>query len=201
VEVNRKTLRFFRTPADLRKWFAANHDKATELWIGMYLKASGKGGIDYRQALDEALCHGWIDGIRKKLDADSFTTRFTPRKPASIWSNVNIAHVERLTREGRMLPPGIAAFEKRTPERSGVYSFEREHAELEPWMVREFKKNAAAWKFFSTQPKGYRRTTTWWIISGKREETRQKRLNELIALSASERRLPQLTPASRRNKS
>jgi uncharacterized protein YdeI (YjbR/CyaY-like superfamily) len=201
VEVNPRTLKFFRTAAELRRWFKSNHDKASELWIGMYIKSSGKGGVDYKQALDEALCYGWIDGIRKRLDDESFTTRFTPRKPTSIWSNVNIAHVKRLTEEGRMLPPGVAAFEKRTPERSGVYSFEREHAELPPDMMRQFKKNPTAWKFFSSQPHGYRRAATWWVISAKRDETREKRLSSLIALSGNAERLPQLIPIARRKKS
>ena len=189
MEVNQKTLKFFRTSNDLRRWLKSNHAKSTELWVGMYRKDTGKGGIDYKQALDEALCYGWIDGIRKKLDDESFATRFTPRKPTSIWSNVNVAHVERLTKEKRMMPPGIAAFEKRTPERTAVYSFEREQAELEPAMVKEFKKNQAAWKFFSAQPPYYRRLGAWYILSAKRDETRKKRLAMLIAASAKGKRI------------
>jgi uncharacterized protein YdeI (YjbR/CyaY-like superfamily) len=189
MEVNQKTLRFFRTPAELNRWLNSNHAKATELWVGMYRKDTGKRSIDYKQALDEALCFGWIDGIRKKLDDESFATRFTPRKPRSIWSNVNVAHVERLTREKRMRPAGIAAFEKRTPERTGLYSFERAHAELDPAMVKEFRKNKEAWKFFSAQTPYYRRLGAWYILSAKRDETRKKRLAALIAASAKGKRL------------
>lgn len=116
MEVNHKKLKFFKTQNDLRKWFEKNHATESELWIGMYRKDSGKGGVDYKQALDEALCYGWIDGIRKKLDADSFTQRFTPRRPKSVWSKVNIAHVKRLTEAGRMMPTGMAEFDKRSPE-------------------------------------------------------------------------------------
>jgi uncharacterized protein YdeI (YjbR/CyaY-like superfamily) len=197
VEVNKDRLRFFRTPAELRRWLAKNHDRSTELWIGFYRKDSGKGGINYAQALDEALCYGWIDGIRKKLDDESFTTRFTPRKPTSIWSNVNIAHVARLTKEGRMQPPGHAAFAKRTSERSGVYSFERESAELEPQMQKEFRKHRNGWKFFESQPPYYRRVASWWVISAKRDETRSSRLQQLITRSDLQERLPQFTPAPR----
>ena len=200
MEVNPKTLKFFRTPAELRRWFKSNHDKATELWIGMYLKSSGKGGVDYKQALDEALCYGWIDGIRKGLDAESFTTRFTPRKPTSIWSNVNIAHIKRLTDEGRMMPPGIAAYEKRSPERTGIYTFERAKVEFDADMLREFKKNSKAWKFFNEQPPYYRKLATGWVTGAKRDETKRDRLGKLIAVSAEESRLPQYIPLAKRKK-
>ena len=146
----------------------------------------------------KALCYGWIDGIRKKLDDESFTTRFTPRKPASIWSNVNIAHIKRLTDEGRMMPPGIAAFEKRTPERSGVYTFERENVEFDSSMLREFRKNPRAWKFFNAQPPYYRKLATGWVTGAKREETRRQRLSKLISVSAEEARLPQYIPIAKR---
>jgi uncharacterized protein YdeI (YjbR/CyaY-like superfamily) len=198
VEVRKDRLRFFRSVSELRRWLEKNHSKSDELWIGFYRKDSGKGGITYAEALDEALCYGWIDGIRKKLDTDSFTTRFTPRKPRSIWSNVNIAHIERLTREGRMMPPGIAAYERKDDARSGVYSFEREVARLEPKMVTLFKRNPQAWKYFEAQPPYYRRLTAWWVISAKKEETRARRLAQLIELSSRRQRLPQLVPAARR---
>lgn len=197
MDVRSDKLKFFRTAAAFRRWLEKNHERADELWIGFYKKDSGKGGITYAQALDEALCFGWIDGIRKGIDADAFTIRFTRRRKNSIWSNVNIRHIERLTTEGRMAAPGIAAYSLRTPERSGVYSFERETAELEPAMKQRFMKNRAAWKFFEAQPPYYRRVTSWWIISAKRDDTRERRLAQLIELSAQEKRLPQLTPAPR----
>lgn len=197
MEVRSDKLKFFRTAAAFRRWLEKNHERPDELWVGFYKKDSGKGGITYPQALDEALCFGWIDGLRKSLDQDAFTIRFTRRKPRSIWSNVNIRHVERLTQEGRMRPPGIAAYSSRTPERSGVYSFERETAELEPAMKQRFMKNRKAWKFFEAQPPYYRRIVSWWIISAKKNETRERRLAQLIEYSALQQRLPQLTPAPR----
>jgi uncharacterized protein YdeI (YjbR/CyaY-like superfamily) len=200
VEVRKDRLRFFRSGSEFRKWLDKNHSKSDELWIGFYRKDSGKGGITYPEALDEALCYGWIDGIRKKLDAESFTTRFTPRKPKSIWSNVNVNHVRRLTEEGRMMPPGLAAYLAKDSSRSGVYSFERDTAELEPQMIRQFKRKPAAWKYFQAQPPYYRRITSWWVISAKKEETRANRLARLIQHSARSERLPQLTPASRSTK-
>ena len=200
MEVNTDKLRFFRTSAQLRKWLDKNHDRETELWIGFHRTDSGKGGITYAQALDEALCYGWIDGIRKKLDETSFTTRFTPRKKNSIWSNVNVRHIERLTRDGRMMPPGIAAFDGKDEKRVGIYSFEREAAQLEPAMKTRFRKNLKAWKFFESQPPYYRKLAAWYVISAKRDETRDKRLTELIKYSAKEERLPPFVPASTRKK-
>lgn len=201
MEVRTENLKFFKTPAQLRRWFKANGARKSELWIGIHRKESGKGGVDYRQALDAALCFGWIDGIRKKLDDSSFTVRFTPRKTTSIWSNVNIAHVKRLTAEGRMMPEGVAAFRKRDPARSGIYSFERERADLEPAMIAEFRKNPAAWKYFESAPPYYRRVAGWWVISAKKEETRRKRLAQLISSSAKQSRLQQFTAAPRAKKS
>lgn len=200
MEVSKENLRFFRTSADLRRWLERNHDKARELWIGFYRKDSGKGGITYAEALDEALSYGWIDGIRKKIDDVSFTNRFTPRKKNSIWSNVNIRHIARLTREGRMMPPGLAAYNAKDERRAGVYSFEREKAELEPAMKTRFRKNPKAWKFFDSQPPYYRKLAAWYVISAKRDETREKRLSDLIACSARQTRLPPFTPASTRNR-
>lgn len=195
MEVNKDKLRFFRTSAALRRWLDRNHDKATELWIGFHRKDSGKGGITYPQALDEALCYGWIDGIRKKLDETSFTTRFTPRKKNSIWSNVNVRHVDRLKQSGKMMPPGIAAFDGKDEKRVGVYSFERDNAELEPAMKTRFRKNPKAWKFFESQPPYYRKLAAWYVISAKRDDTRDKRLTSLINHSAKEERLPPFAPA------
>lgn len=200
MEVNKSRLKFFKSGSDFRRWLAKNHATSTELWVGFYRKDSGKGGITYPQALDEALCYGWIDGIRKKLDDVSFTTRFTPRKPGSIWSNVNIAHVARLTRDGRMMPPGAAAYSRKDDKRTGVYSFERETAQLDPEMQREFRKNRAAWKFFESQPPYYRRIATWYVISAKREETRRSRLERLISDSAAGERIGQFKLPPRKKK-
>lgn len=196
MEVLKDKLRFFRSSTELRRWLEKNHDKAQVLWIGFHRKDSGKGGITYAQALDEALCYGWIDGIRKKLDDSSFTIRFTPRKKSSIWSRVNIGHIERLTREGRMMPSGTAAYEAKDESKSGIYSFERGPAELPPEMQERFRKRARAWKYFQSQPPYYRKIATWYVIGAKRDDTREKRLSSLIDHSAREMRLPQFTPAS-----
>ena len=198
MEVRKDQLRFFSSSAEFRKWLEKNHAEAAEIWIGFYRKDSAKGGITYHEALDEALCFGWIDGIRKKLDDVSFTNRFTPRKPKSIWSNVNVAHVERLTREGKMRPAGIAAFEAKSASRTGIYTFERDQPQLEPEMKRRFQDNKAAWKYFESAPPYYRRLATGWVTSAKREETRERRLAELIECSARATRLPQFTPAIRK---
>lgn len=201
MEVRTDKLRFFRTPGELRRWFEKKHAGEQELWIGFYKKDSGKGGVTYSDALDEALCFGWIDGIRKKLDDTSYTTRFTPRKPRSNWSNVNIAHVKRLTAGGRMAAPGLAAFRLRDPSRTGVYSFERETTDLTPPMRARLEGSAPARKFFDAQPPHYKRAATWWVISAKKEETRERRLAQLIGLSAEGRWIPQFIPIPKRSKS
>jgi uncharacterized protein YdeI (YjbR/CyaY-like superfamily) len=176
---------FFKTPAELRRWFKANHTKFTELWVGFYKKDSGLGGVVYKQALDEALCFGWIDGISKRVDDISYMQRFTPRKTRSNWSAVNIARAHELIAEGRMQPAGLAAFERRVEERSRVYSYEQKQAmTLSADERREFEKHPAAWTFFSAQPPSYRRTCAFWIRSAKKDETRKRRLAQLIDVSA-----------------
>ena len=197
MEIRKDRLKFFRASGDFRRWLEKNFDKAPELWIGFYRKDSGKGGMTYHEALDEALCFGWIDGIRKKLDEVSFTNRFTPRTPKSIWSNVNIARVDELTRAGLMQPSGIAAFNAKHSARAGVYAFERETAELQPQMKARFKKNKAAWEYFEAAPPYYRKIASWWVISAKREETREKRLAHLIECSSRGTRLAPFAPAPR----
>jgi uncharacterized protein YdeI (YjbR/CyaY-like superfamily) len=198
MDVDEKKLRFFRSAAAFRKWLEKNGSKETYLWLGFNTVASKKGGIGYDEAVEEALCFGWIDGIRKSLDASSYTTRFTPRKPRSIWSNINVARVERLIGAGRMAPEGMAEFEKRTDERSGVYSFERETASFPPAFAKAFRKTKHAWEYFGAQPHGYRRAATWWVISAKKAETRERRMAELIEVSASRRWIKHLTPLKRR---
>ena len=186
-------VRFFASPAEFRKWLHANHAKAQELWVGFYKKGSGRASITWPESVDEALCVGWIDGIRKTLDAQSYVIRFTPRKPQSTWSAVNIARVSELQREGRMLPAGRAAFARRTDDKSAIYSYEqRKTATLDEAAERQFRANTKAWEFFNAQPPWYRRTAIYKVISAKREETRMKRLAALIADSAAGRRIREL---------
>ncbi len=181
--------RFFKQPAAFRKWLAANHDKSKELWVGFYKKSSGKPSITWPESVDEALCFGWIDGVRNKLDDESYVIRFSPRKSNSVWSAVNIRNVERLLKEKRMHASGLRAYESRKENRSGIYSYEQRNPELIEPYAREFKRNKAAWDFFVAQPPGYRKMMNWFIVSAKREETRLKRLDTLIEASARRERL------------
>lgn len=181
---------FFATPADFRRWLSKNHRSAEELWVGFHKKGTGRLSITWPESVDEALCVGWIDGIRKSVNADSYMIRFTPRRRGSIWSNVNIKRAGDLIAGKRMKPAGVAAFEARTPEKSGVYLFEqRESPELGADAKAAFKANAKAWKFFTGQPPGYQRLATWWVVSAKREETKSRRLATLIGDSAAGRRI------------
>jgi uncharacterized protein YdeI (YjbR/CyaY-like superfamily) len=185
---------FFETPAHFRAWLEEHHEARRELLVGFYKKGSKRPSITWPQSVDEALCFGWIDGIRRGIDSESYSIRFTPRKPTSNWSSVNIARVAELTKEGRMRPAGIEAFERRSEKRSGIYAYEqRKTARLSADQQREFMANHAAWSFFQAQPPGYRQTATYWVVSAKREETRRKRLATLIEDSASGRRLGRLT--------
>ncbi len=181
--------RFFSTAAAFRTWLEQNHATASELWVGYYKKASGRVALTYREAVDEALCFGWIDGLAKSIDADRYMQRFTPRRPGSNWSLVNLRNVARLKSAGRMHPAGLAAFAARIENKTGVYSFENRPEKLPPSLERSFRAHPAAWTFFSAQPPGYRRTAIWWIVSAKQEATRQRRLAQLIATSAARRRL------------
>jgi uncharacterized protein YdeI (YjbR/CyaY-like superfamily) len=190
---------FFKTPADFRAWLEQHHETEQELIVGFYRKATGRPSITWPESVDEALCFGWIDGIRRGVDEESYSIRFTPRKPTSNWSSVNIARVAELSETGRMRPAGMAAFERRSEKRSGIYSYEqRKEAKLSPAQQREFEANDAAWSFFQSQPPGYRRTATHWVVTAKREETRRKRLATLIEDSASGRRLRHLSLGGRR---
>ena len=182
---------FFRTPAEFRHWLDAHHYRATELVVGFYKRDSGKPSITWPESVDEALCYGWIDGVRRSLGDESYTIRFSPRKPTSIWSNVNIAKVEALLAAGRMMPAGLVAWEKRDPAKSGIYAFERrEAAAFDVESERRFKRNRAAWIYFQAQPPGYRRLATHYVVSAKRPETRARRLAALIEHSARGERLP-----------
>ena len=180
---------FFRAPADLRKWFRKNHATATELWIGFYKVGRGKPSVTWPESVDEALCCGWIDGIRKTIDEDSYKIRFTPRRPRSVWSAVNIKRVKVLSDEKRMLPAGRKAFEARRENRSGIYSYEQRPQDLPQPYLGEMKRNKAAWAFFAAQPPSYRKVMTWFILSAKREETRLQRLEKLIRVSATGKRM------------
>lgn len=173
---------FFTTAAELRHWLEENHATASELLVGFYRRGSGKPSITWQELVDEELCFGWIDGVRKGIDEVSYANRFTPRKPRSTWSAINIARAKELMRLGRMHPAGLKAFERRTDERSAIYSYEqRKTARFDPEMERSFRGNRKGWTFFQAQAPSYRRTAIWWVISAKREETRQRRLAVLIA--------------------
>jgi uncharacterized protein YdeI (YjbR/CyaY-like superfamily) len=189
---------FFAAPSAFRAWLEEHHERARELWVGFYKKGSGKPSITWPEAVDEALCFGWIDGVRKGIDDVSYTIRFTPRKARSIWSSVNVKRAEELARLGLMRPAGLSAFEARAAERSGIYAYEqRNAAELAEEYERRFRANRAAWDFFQAQAASYRRTAIWWVVSAKREETRLKRLAALIDDSAHGRTIRPLTRPTR----
>jgi uncharacterized protein YdeI (YjbR/CyaY-like superfamily) len=183
---------FFETPAAFRRWLEKHHATEKELWVGFYKVKSGKGGMVYRQALDEALCFGWIDGVLRSIDDESYAQRFTPRRKGSTWSRGNVKRVQELLAEGRMRPTGIEAFERRSDDKTGRYSFEQQGARLPRAYERTFKANPTAWAFFSAQPPSYRRAVTWWVVSAKKEETRMRRLLQLISDSAAGRRAGQI---------
>lgn len=186
---------FFPTPADFRTWLEANHDKVSELWVGYYKKSTGKPSMNWPESVDQALCFGWIDGVRKSIDAESYANRFTPRRPGSNWSAINIAKVEALMAQGLMHPAGIAAFEARKEDKSGVYSYEqRENAALSAEQEAQFRANAPAWEFFHSRPGSYRKAAIWWVVSAKQEATRERRMATLIELSAQGELIPQFIP-------
>ena len=186
--------KFFSTPAEFRKWLEKNHGSETELMIGFHKKSSGKKSITYHEALDEALCFGWIDGVRRRLNETSFEQRFTPRKPKSIWSLVNVRHVERLTKDGRMRTPGLEAYERRDPKRTGIYAFENQPKVFSPAYEKRFRQNKAAWQFFENLPPYSKKLYIHWVMSAKREETQIKRLELLIESSSKGIRHGVITP-------
>ena len=185
-------LRSFRTPAAFRAWLARNHRTATELLLRCYKTAATHQGVTYAQALDEALCYGWIDGVRRSVDQISFSVRFTHRKPRSTWSRVNIAHVERLIKASRMAKSGLAAYQAREEARTGLHSFERNAMKLAPAYDKQLRADKTAWAYFESEAPWYRRTSIFWIMSAKKEATRVKRLETLIACSRRGRRIPPL---------
>ena len=188
---------FFKTPAAFRAWLEEHHATDAELLVGFYKRDSGKPSITWPESVDQALAFGWIDGVRRRVDDEVYTIRFTPRKPRSIWSAVNIRRVGELTAAGRMAPAGLAAFEKRDAKRSAIYAYERETAEFDAAALRQFKADKQAWTFFNAQPPYYRHTSTHWVTSAKRPDTRARRLATLIELSRNGERLPMLTPPKR----
>jgi uncharacterized protein YdeI (YjbR/CyaY-like superfamily) len=175
---------FFAKPSDFRKWLQRNHKSETELLVGFYKVGSGKPSMTWPQSVDEALCFGWIDGVRKSIDKDSYQIRFSQRKPTSIWSAVNIKKIEELTKQGLMQPAGLAIFEKRTEGKSKIYSYEKEEADLTPGFKKQFKANKKAWNYFQLLAPSYKKISVHWVLSAKQEATRLKRLNQLISDSA-----------------
>src|SRR5262249_48875335 len=151
-----------------RDWLTRNHDKVQELWLGFYKAGSGRTSITYGEALDEALCFGWIDGVRKSVNATTYMQRFTPRRPNSYWSSVNLRHAERLKKSGRMKEVGLAALENRRQD-SGRYSFEARPKQLTAELEKRFRTNSSAWGFFNAQAPSYRRTCIFWVVSAKKE--------------------------------
>lgn len=192
------TISHFSSPEEFRKWLAKNHAAATELFVGFYKKSSGKKGATYSEALDEALCFGWIDGVRRSINSESYTIRFTPRRPKSIWSLVNVRHVKRLQKSGKMAEPGIKAFALREKHRTGIYSFEQKRPGLSARFKKLFRANAPAWEFFTKQAPWYQRTAGHWVVRAKQDETRMRRFAKLVEVSGKGRRLDQLTPKGQR---
>lgn len=185
--------KFFNAASKFRQWLAANYDQASELWVGYYKKDSGKPSLTWPESVDEALCFGWIDGIRKSVDEVSYTIRFTPRKPRSSWSAVNIKRATELAELGLMQPAGLKAFQNRQEARSAVYAYEQRGQKLDGAHERKLQANKKAWAFFQAQPPSYQKAASWWVISAKKEETRLKRLATLIEDSANGRTVPPLT--------
>ena len=184
---------FFESASEFQRWLKRHHDIERELLVGFYKKALGRG-ITYPEALDAALAYGWIDGVRKGLDAERYTIRFTPRKPDSVWSMVNIKRAQELISQGRMKAPGLRAFRERDERMARRYSYEREHAQLDPALEAILRANEKASAFFDAQPPGYRRIVTFWVMDAKKEETRARRLAQLVELCASGSRLDFLKP-------
>ena len=179
---------FFATPADFRAWFEAHHETETELLVGFYKKGTGRPSITWPESVDQALCYGWIDGIRRSLGDEAYTIRFTPRRPRGIWSAVNIRRVGELTGLGLMRTAGLRAFEARTEDNSGIYSYEqRDRARFTDAHEAQFRTNIEAWTFFESRPRSYRQGAIRWVESAKREETRTRRLATLMEDSAAGR--------------
>jgi uncharacterized protein YdeI (YjbR/CyaY-like superfamily) len=184
---------FFADAAELREWFEKHHESAPELFVGYYKKHTGRASVSHTEAIEQALCFGWIDSIGRRIDDERHQVRFTPRRKGSVWSAVNIATVARLAEQGLMRPAGQKVFDERKPDRVAVYSYEQPvDAELSPEQMTQLQADASAWEWFSAQSSGYRRSAVHWVVSAKREDTRSRRLSQLIADSAAGRRVPPL---------
>ena len=183
---------FFSTKESFRKWLEKNYNKRDELWVGYYKKGTGKKSITWQESVDEALCFGWIDGIRKSIDEESYKIRFTPRRKGSNWSAVNIKRIKELIIEGLVTEAGLAAFNQRDEKKTNRYSFEREYVKFPPKFEIKIKKNKKAWEFYQNLSPYAKRLSTWWVIEAKKEETRLKRLNLLIECSAKGEKIPAL---------
>lgn len=190
---------FFPTFAAWHAWLEKHHAGTPELWVGLHKRASGKPSITWPESVDGALCFGWIDGVRKRIDECSYMIRFTPRRSRSIWSAINVRRVSELQKLKLMRPAGLKAFEQRSGGRSELYSYEqRKTAKLAPELEQQFRANQKAWEFFESQPPGYRRLAAWWVISAKREDTRQRRLAQLIRDSRNRKRIGALLKPERK---
>jgi uncharacterized protein YdeI (YjbR/CyaY-like superfamily) len=186
---------FFATPAEFRAWLEEHHESESELLVGFHKRGTGKPSITWPESVDQALCFGWIDGVRRSLGDEAYTIRFTPRKPRSNWSAINVKRMQELIDEGLVRPAGLAAYERRSDDRTAIYSYEqRKNARLPPDYEKQLRASPAASEFFESQPPWYRRTAAHWVISAKREATRERRLAQLIEDSANGRRIGPLTP-------
>jgi uncharacterized protein YdeI (YjbR/CyaY-like superfamily) len=181
---NPDDVRFFSTTDELREWFDAHHATADELWLGYHKKRTGRPTITWSEAVDEALCVGWIDSVRYSLDDERSAQRFTPRRAGSTWSAINVRKVAELTAQGRMRPAGLAAFEARNPQKTAIYSYERDEASLTDEETARIRADEAGWADWQRRPPSYRRTVTYWIVSAKKPETRMRRLDALVEASA-----------------
>lgn len=189
VSLPKMNATFFATPVEFRKWLKKNHQKKAELMVGYYKVGSGKPSITWSESVDQALCFGWIDGIRRSIDKDSYCIRFTPRRPDSIWSAINIKKIKELTAAGLMTPEGEKAFNFWTEDKSNIYSHEKAPAILESRYEKTFKKNKTAWDFFTKQAPSYQKLMTYWIMNAKQEKTRTSRLEKIMAISEQHKRM------------
>jgi uncharacterized protein YdeI (YjbR/CyaY-like superfamily) len=184
---------FFATPAEFRAWLERHHDSATELLVGFHKRGSGRPSMTWQESVDQALCFGWIDGVRRRIDDTSYSIRFTPRKPRSTWSAVNVKRMKELIEQGLVAPAGMAAFERRADDRTAIYSYEQRHsAQLEADQQQRLEADGKAHAFFESQPPSYRRAAIHWVTSAKRPETRERRLAQLIECSAAGELVPPL---------
>ncbi len=189
---------FFVSPSELRNWFEKHRETPQELWVGFYKTSSAKPSVTWPEAVDQALCFGWIDGVRKGIDDLSYTIRFTPRRPHSNWSSVNVKRVGELIKLGLMQPAGLKTFQERDQNKSGVYSYEqRKNSKLDPAYENQLRANKKAWEFFQSRPPSYQQPAIWWVMSARQEETRLKRLAILIESSEQGRTVPPLTRPTR----